>query len=383
MTNTRYKQTEIGRIPEDWEVKMLKEITSHFKSGYSITSASIFIDGEYPVYGGNGLRGFTNNYTHDGDYVLIGRQGALCGNLNYVSGKNFISEHAIVVDSNAISLDKYLFYALVRLNLNSLSESSAQPGLSVEKIIKLKIPLPPLPEQTAIAAALSDADAYIESLELLLEKKRQVKQGAMQELLRPGEGWEEKKLGEVISVFRGGSPRPIQNFITDKPGGTNWIKIADTSATGKYIVSANEKIIQEGEKFSRKVNVGDFLLSNSMSFGRPYVLKIDGCIHDGWLVLQNYQESFVTEFLYYLLSSKLILDQYKSKAAGSSVLNLNKELVSTVLLSFPDLTEQNRIANILSDMDTEIGAIGEALEKARQMKQGMMQELLTGKIRLV
>src|SRR5690606_35607332 len=136
--------------------------------------------------------------------------------------------------------------------------------------------------------------------------------------------WEVKKLGEVIDVYRGGSPRPIQDFISDKLDGINWIKIGDTPSSGKYIVSANEKIIPEGEKNSRRVYPGDFLLSNSMSFGRPYILKIDGCIHDGWLVLQNYKSSFDTEFLYYLLTSKYILDQYKSKAAGSGVLNLNK-----------------------------------------------------------
>jgi type I restriction enzyme S subunit len=120
-----------------------------------------------------------------------------------------------------------------------------------------------------------------------------------------------------------------------------------------------------------------------MSFGRPYILKINGCIHDGWLVLQNYKSSFDTEFLYYLLTSKYIIDQYKSKAAGSGVLNLNKEVVRTVELIIPSLTEQTRIATILSDMDKEIESLENKLKKARQIKQGMMQELLTGRVRLV
>src|SRR5690554_4827414 len=120
-----------------------------------------------------------------------------------------------------------------------------------------------------------------------------------------------------------------------------------------------------------------------MSYGRPYILKIEGCIHDGWLVLQNYKESFNTEFLYYLLTSKYMLDQYKSKAAGSSVLNLNKELVASVEVLIPSLSEQERIATILSDMDAELEALEQQLDKARQIKQGMMQELLTGRVRLV
>jgi type I restriction enzyme S subunit len=205
----------------------------------------------------------------------------------------------------------------------------------------------------------------------------------MQQLLTPKEDWEVKKLGEVIDVYRGGSPRPIQDFITAKPNGLNWIKIGDTPPAGKYIVSANEKIIPQGEHNSRRVYPGDFLLSNSMSFGRPYILKIDGCIHDGWLVLQNYQDAFVTEFLYYLLISNYMINQYKSKAAGSGVLNLNKELVNSVNVIIPSLPEQTRIATILGDMDAEIDVLEKKLQKAQQIKQGMMQQLLTGKIRLV
>lgn len=202
-------------------------------------------------------------------------------------------------------------------------------------------------------------------------------------MLAPKKDWEEKLLGEVISVFRGGSPRPIQNFITNESNGLNWIKIGDTSPKGKYIKDTREKIIPEGEKYSRRVNVGDFLLSNSMSFGRPYILKTEGCIHDGWLVLQNYDLHFESEFLYYLLTSKLVIDQYKSKASGSGVLNLNKELVKNVSLQYPKISEQTRIATILSDMDSEIEALEQKLAKARQIKQGMMQELLTGRIRLI
>lgn len=188
-----------------------------------------------------------------------------------------------------------------------------------------------------------------------------------------------KQLGYVIDVYRGGSPRPIQDYITKKSNGINWIKIGDTSATGKYIYSVSEKITPEGEIRSRRVYPGDFLLSNSMSFGRPYILKIEGCIHDGWLVLQNYSTSFDSEFLYYLLSSKVILDQYYSKAAGSSVLNLNKELVSSVYLLVPTLPEQEAIAGALSDVDAWIESLEQLIAKKRLIKQGAMQALLTPK----
>jgi type I restriction enzyme S subunit len=133
-----YKQTEVGIIPEDWEVKPLREICS-MKSGLGITSASILLDGKYPCFGGNGIRGYVNSYTHKGAYPLIGRQGALCGNINYIEGAFFASEHAVVVTPKHDIDAKWLSNVLVRMNLNQYSESSAQPGLSINKIDLLRI----------------------------------------------------------------------------------------------------------------------------------------------------------------------------------------------------------------------------------------------------
>jgi type I restriction enzyme S subunit len=135
---------------------------------------------------------------------------------------------------------------------------------------------------------------------------------------------------------------------------------------------------------SRKVYVGDFILSNSMSFGRPYILNIDGCIHDGWLVIQDYQETFDKDFLYYTLGSDDVFKQYISMAAGSSVKNLNKDKVANVVLSVPNTkSEQQAIASVLSSMDNEIAALEAKRKKYEAVKQGMMQQLLTGKIRLI
>ena len=190
--------------------------------------------------------------------------------------------------------------------------------------------------------------------------------------------WERIRVDKVITVARGGSPRPIQDFVSLSSNGLNWIKIGDTSSKSKYIVSSKEKIKPEGAQFSREVNVGDFILSNSMSFGRPYILKIDGCIHDGWLVLQNYQDAFDREFLYYTLMSKDVYNQYIMKASGSSVLNLNKEIVKTVELNRPtDIEEQNAIATALSDMDELLTSLEQLISKKQAIKQGAMQELLT------
>ena len=194
--------------------------------------------------------------------------------------------------------------------------------------------------------------------------------------------WEKVELGKSADIYRGGSPRPIQAYLTQSRNGVNWIKIGDVASNAKYISATEEKIIPEGAAFSRSVSKGDFILSNSMSFGRPYILRIDGCIHDGWLTVQNYQENFDTDFLYYVLGSEETLQQYISMVAGSSVQNLNKGKVSRVIVVKPPLPEQRRIAEVLSDTDALLAAMEKLITKKRAIKQGAMQELLTGKRRL-
>ena len=161
--------------------------------------------------------------------------------------------------------------------------------------------------------------------------------------------WEYKKIGDVCTVERGGSPRPIDKFITEDENGINWIKIGDTTES-MYITKTEQKIIPEGIKKSRYVRPGDFLLSNSMSFGRPYILQIDGCIHDGWLVLRDDSDFFDKRFLYYCLSSKTTYEKFKSMAVGGVVNNLNSEMVRNVLVPVPDRVEQCEIADLLDKL---------------------------------
>lgn len=194
--------------------------------------------------------------------------------------------------------------------------------------------------------------------------------------------WKMVKLGDVATIIRGGSPRPIEDYITDSSDGINWIKIGDVAVGAKYIEHTEEKIISEGLYKSRSVKAGDFLLSNSMSFGRPYILKIDGAIHDGWLAIQDYNDTFEIEYLYYVLLTDFVLDQYKSMAAGSSVLNLNKQIVGKVNIPIPykngapDLETQKHIAQKLGDMDSLIAAKEKLLAKKRNLKVAAMQKLI-------
>lgn len=163
----------IDNIPTHWKTVALHYV-ARLQSGESITALQFIEDGEYPVYGGNGFRGNYDRFTHEGDYVLIGRQGALCGNINIARGRFFASEHAIVVNPDWIFDTNWMGYQLASMNLNQHSVSAAQPGLSAEVIGRLKISFPPLDEQQAITRFLdfktTQIDTLIAKKQILLEK---------------------------------------------------------------------------------------------------------------------------------------------------------------------------------------------------------------------
>lgn len=161
--------------------------------------------------------------------------------------------------------------------------------------------------------------------------------------------WKWTHLGNVSYIVRGGSPRPIKEYITTRDDGINWIKIGDVEKGGKYIYSTHEKIIPEGESRSRRVYPGDFLLTNSMSFGRPYISKIEGCIHDGWLLIHGLN-GFDPDYLYFLLSSSYLYGQFSVKASGSTVDNLNIDKVKNAIIPLPPLAEQRRIAKKIDEV---------------------------------
>ncbi|WP_333494149.1 restriction endonuclease subunit S [Amedibacterium intestinale] len=166
--------------------------------------------------------------------------------------------------------------------------------------------------------------------------------------------WEQRKLSELVQIERGGSPRPIEAYITDAPNGLNWVKIGDAPVQGHYITKTAEKIKPEGLSKTRQVQPGDLILSNSMSFGKPYIMGIDGCIHDGWLLIRDNKKAFDLTFLYHLLGTPQMLSQYKSLAAGSTVNNLNKELVGGTIVTIPNLDEQQVLGQYLESLDNLI-----------------------------
>ena len=303
-----------------------------------------------------------------------------------------VDSHVTIVRPNLekFYLD-YFGYALIQIE-DGLKKSgqgtSGQTELAKTKVQKEFFASYPndRQEQQRIVAKLDAAFAEIDRAVELVEAKQvnaeRLKVSLLGSSLKGVDAtWKTVTLGDALRIARGGSPRPIKSFITDTDDGINWIKIGDSTQGGRYIESTKEKIKPSGISRSRYVKSGDFLLSNSMSFGRPYILKTDGCIHDGWLVLSNYEEIFTSDYLYYLLSSAVVQNQFEELARGSTVRNLNTELVSSVVVSLPPLAEQQRIVAKLdaafAEIDTVFATTTLAKENYLALKASILAEELS------
>lgn len=187
--------------------------------------------------------------------------------------------------------------------------------------------------------------------------------------------WPRVALGEIFTVARGGSPRPIDAFLTDDPTGVNWIMIGDAVEGSKYITGTKKRIRADGVSRSRQVKAGDFLLTNSMSFGRPYILATSGCIHDGWLVLSPRSSEVDQDYFYHLLGSSFVYAEFERLAAGAVVKNLNSELVRGVKVPLPPFAEQRRIAGVLDKADVIRRKSVEAIALADELLRSAFLEL--------
>lgn len=386
----KYRQT-VGRTdspPRGWIKAKLSDCL-HMKSGDMITAKRIFEVEAYPVYGGNGLRGFTDSFNREGAHSLIGRQGALCGAVHFADGQFYASEHAIVAKALGKNDQRFLTYVLDALNLNEVSEASAQPGLSVEKLRSIEILCPKSPdEQQAIAAALSDADGVVAGLERVIAKKRLIKQGAMQDLLTarrrlPGFSgeWEEATISDVAHVdpeaLGAGTPKDYAfRYISleDVNQGvlSGWTDVAFGSAPSRA-----RRILQKDDVLLGTVRPN---LKSHMLFDR---LGADWVGSTGFAVLRPRPEKSIPGYLFELIMSDVIGRQIDEVIAGSNYPAISNSDVRKLKVLLPSIDEQKAIASVLRDMDAEIQTLESRLAKARAVKEGMMQNLLTGRVRLV
>lgn len=394
------KQTEIGLIPEDWAICRLAEVSKKVTDGTHDTPKPIekgipfltaihikhnWIDYKNCYYLPESVHALIYSRCNpEKDDVLMVNIGAGVGNcaLNIVDYE-FSLKNVALIKPNISRLKGAFLNQWQNFNrenlLNNLITGGAQPFLSLSQISNIQIPLPSLPEQEAIAAALSDADAWIESLEKLITKKRLIKQGAMQQLLTPKEGWEVKKLGEVAEIAGGGTP---STFISEYwNGDIEWFTPTEVGYD-KYLYSSRRKISNIGLKNSSAtvLPINTILLTSRAGIGDLGILRVEASTNQGFQSIIC-KETVDFEFIYYLMLTKK--EELLKNASGSTFLEISPNKVKSLELQIPSLTEQTRIAGILSDMDAELEALEYQLAKARQIKQGMMQKLLTGRVRLV
>ncbi len=304
----------------------------------------------------------------------------------------FLGQRLMQYRANPRFLDnRYLLYAfqeyVFQSQIKVLGSGATVEHMKVPEAEKLMLCLPPLSEQRAIATALSDVDALITSLDKLIAKKYDIKQATMQQLLTgkvrlPGFGdeWEVKRLGEIAKIYRGASPRPIEDpKWFNAYSNIGWVRISDVTKSAKYLFNTTQNLSEQGVKQSRFVKQENLIMSICATVGKPVITKIDVCIHDGFVIFEN--PKLDLEYLYYYLSS--IEKSWSKNGQTGSQMNLNTKIIEIEMISFPrNHKEQQAIATVLSDRDAEIVALEQRRDKTRALKQGMMQELLTGKTRL-
>jgi len=304
--NNEHKKLNVPnlRFPEfqgEWEYFLINDVCSEFKSGKNIKADSVFECGEYPVYGGNGLRGYTSSYNHEGSYVLIGRQGALCGNVRSVYGKTYITEHAIAVAGNEKSNTNFLHYLFLKMNLGQYSDQSAQPGLAVNKLLKLKVALPVISEQTKIAKLLSLLDERIATQNKIIEDLKKLKSAIIDYAIN-SLNTDFAKFNSLYEMAgEGGTPTTSNASFYDN-GKIPFIKIDDLKK--KYLTENKDFITELGLQKSSAwlVPTRSILFSNGATIGEITITTYPVCTKQGILGIVPKQNIDV-EFLYYFMSS--------------------------------------------------------------------------------
>jgi len=388
-------------MKQNWEIKKLSEVLK-IQNGYAFDAKLFTIEKGTPLIrirdikeGIGTVTNFNGKYdkkyeVNAGDF-LIGMDGEF-GCYEWKGDTALLNQRVCRLQEFSNKLyPRFLFYGINKYlkAIEDVTAFATVKHISSKQIENIEIPLPPLIEQQRIVAILDEAFAAIAkakaNAEQNLKNAKELFESYLQGVFEnKGEGWEEKTLGEVCKVERGSSPRPIDKFFTDNPDGVNWIKIGDTKAIDKYIYSTRQKITKEGSLQSRFVDVDDFILSNSMSFGKPYIMKTQGYIHDGWFVLRL-PKNIDTEFFWYLLASPYTMHQFISLAAGAIVKNISGDLVKKTILPIPPLKTQQSIVQKLDALSAETKKLEaiyqQKIKDLEELKKSVLQKAFSGELR--
>ena len=393
----RYKQTEVGVIPEDWEVRRLSEHFNVYAGGdvpkHSLSPTQSELH-PYPIFANalqkKGLYGYTNERRSKANSLTITARGYL-GHAEYRDQPFFPIVRLLVLEPICELDARFTTYA-VNDRIEFPIESTGVPQLTAPQVGKYSVASPPtLPEQRAIAAALGDVDALLGGLERLIAKKRDLKQAAMQQLLTgqtrlPGfsGAWEVKRLGDVGRFLKGSGVRKDESL----SGDLRCIRYGEIyTRHNDYIKAFHSWISSEVAQTAVRLKQGDLCFAGSgetkEDIGKCVAFVDDSEAYAGGDIVILRPENANAVFLGYYLNTRRINSQKASRGQGDAVVHISATALSSIEIVVPDLDEQTAIATILSDMDTELAALEARRDKTRALKQGMMQELLTGRIRLL
>jgi len=407
---TEFNKTDIGVIPKDWDLKYFGEVFTFLNSA-SYSRALLTDDNQvqYVHYGDihtkwNNFLDFRNNILptiddnkatgyallKDGDLIMADASEDYAGVGKSVEIKGIGESKAISGLHTLLLRDKKNLFApgfkgylhenvLIKRQLDRLATGLKVFGISKNNLKSVQIPVPTYREQEVIATALTETDALIQSLEKLIAKKKAIKQGAMQELLKPKEDWKVFKLNQIATIIGGGTPNTQQPELWN--GNINWFTPSEIGST-KYVDQSIRKISAKGlsESSAKMLPKGTILLTTRASIGDLAILECEASTNQGFqsLVISNDND---IEFIYYSLF--LMKSIFLRNASGSTFLEISPNKIRQIEVSLPPFEKQCQISTILSNIDNQIQKLQNKLLKFRLLKQGMMEQLLTGKIRLI
>mgnify|MGYP002764975716 CR=1 FL=1 len=389
-------------IPDHWEEKRIKDI-AFLQSGNSITAMDIAEEGKYPVYGGNGLRGYTNNYTNDGDYVLIGRQGALCGNINYAYGKFYATEHAVVVYTKNEEITYWLGETLKAANLNRLSMTAAQPGLAVSTLNIQFIPYPPRKERIRIANYLAEKCTEIDTQVSLLTSKRdaylRLKKSIINHVVTHGlnpnvkmkdsgiewigevpEHWEVKRMKDICDyISRGSTPDYVDE---------DYQKVMNQGTFSKgWIDESNIRYTKVG-KSGAHIKKGDLLMASTGGGVLGKNLYFDSIDENYYAdshvtIMRNSKGINSMKFLFYHFSLRFDEINATMTKGSTNQTELQRYELLSHKVAIPPLPEQHAIATYLDDkcakIDTILSNLNKQISCYGDLKRSLIDEVITGK----
>ena len=386
-------------LDDEWEQRKLGDVAQEFKSGNSLKADEIDITGDYPVYGGNGLRGYTSTYNHDGEYALIGRQGALCGNMNYSVGKAYFTEHAIVVKADENNDTRFLYYMLDTMNLGQYSDQSAQPGLAVNKLVKLENQFPTKEEQQRMGWYFSNIDHLITLHQRKCDETKKLKKYMLQKMF-PQNGskvpeirfkgftdeWEQRKLGDSCKLngrigFRGYTEKDI---VTKEAGGV--LTFSPTNIVDNKLTMECKNTYITREKYDEspeiKISNGDILfVKTGSTLGKSALvtgLKEDASINPQIVVMRV--EKDTETFMSNVLITDKVMKQVAAVKIGGAVPTMTEtELKNFTYFAPAEKEEKKKIGDYFRTLDHLITLHQHKCEELKKLKKFMLQNMFTQK----